>query len=488
MKCVDVTCLLLVSCMISNVYGNIEYNEMVNIKCPVQDTNADVIIAGVLPVHVAVTSENCRQANLCGYMEDKMDGTTTCIRINKSGIVWTEAMIQTIKRINKDAKLLPGIKLGYIICDCYNSIERALNISLLLQSLRHRSENNGNTSQNNCSCHSNDTRTIVGVIGGASSKISMSINYIMNVFNIPQISYSSTSPSLSHKFSFRTFYRTIPPDTFQGKALADIVKHFGWSYISTVATSDDYGRLGIEAFKEAAKSLDICLAVESLFDITLNLETTKNQIKRIVSNLKAEEKAKVVILFCEWPSAQAILHEAERQNLTGKTWIASEAWGENSFVFSIREEVIGGMLGLIPLQGQIEQFKNHVRGIEPMKYALNPWFKEYAKSTLKCKNLTENANVSVELDYSFSKTANVMDAVNAITYALHEELGCVSKNGETKQQCSWLHNKKEIDLQNLLTNLNKVNFTGDLGQPVNFDANGDILGNLSICLIFKLPL
>ena len=123
-----------------------------------------------------------------------------------------------------------------------------------------------------------------------------------------------------------------------------------------------------------------------------------------------------------------------------------------------------------------------------MKYALNPWFKEYAKSTLKCKNLTENANVSVELDYSFSKTANVMDAVNAITYALHEELGCVSKNGETKQQCSWLHNKKEIDLQNLLTNLNKVNFTGDLGQPVNFDANGDILGNLSICLIFKLPL
>ena len=483
MKCTDSVCFVLVSFMLlPTTYGNIEFNEKVNIKCPVQDTNADIILGGVLPVHVAVSSENCQKANLCGYMEDV---TRTCTRINKYGIVWTEAMIQTIKRINEDNKVLPGVKLGYVICDCYNSIERAFNISLLLQSLRHRRTSTGNTSQSNCSCNSNDTRTIVGIIGGASSKISMSINYIMNVFNIPQISYSSTSPSLSDKFSFRTFFRTIPPDTYQGKALVDIVKHFGWSYISTVATSDDYGRLGIEAFKEIAKSMNICLAVEALFDITLSLPTTKDQIRKIVSSLKSEEKAKVIILFCEWPSAQALLHEAERQNLTGRTWIASEAWGENTFVFSIREDVIGGMLGLIPLLGEIEQFRSHVLGINPLTYSMNPWFKEYAKSTLKCKNLTENSNASMELDYSFSKTANVMDAVNAIAYALHQELGCASENGAAKQECSWLQKRNEINLQGLLEKLKMVNFTGDLGLPVSFDANGDILGNVDI---FKFSL
>ena len=466
----------LVCSLISIVHGNIAYNDVVNAKCPVQDTNADVILAGVLPVHVAVSSENCRQANLCGFIEDKMDGTMTCTRINKYGIVWAEAMIQTIKRINEDNKILPGVKLGYIICDCYNSIERAFNISLLLQSLRHKWTNSGNNYRSNCSCSKNDTRTIVGVIGGASSKISMSINYIMNVFNIPQISYSSTSPSLSDKFSFQTFFRTIPPDTYQGKALADIIKYFGWSYISTVATSDDYGRLGIEAFKEAAKALDICLAVEALFDITFSLQTTKDQIKQIVSNLKSEEKAKVIVLFCEWPSAQAILHEAERQNLTGRTWIASEAWGQDNFVFSIREDVIGGMLGLIPLQGNIEKFKDHVKKLEPMTYATNTWFKEYFMNTLKCKKLTTNANTTIELDYSFSKTANVMDAVKAIAHALNEELGCVSKDDEIKQQCSWLLHRKDIDLQSLLASLRRVNFTGDLGLPVSFDANGDILG------------
>ena len=473
--------LLLLSCGIFvSAFASIQYNEVMNLKCPVQDADSDVIIAGVFPVHVEVTAENCQRRNLCGYREAKEAGVTRCIRINKAGISWVEAMIETVKKINNNKNILPGVKLGYVICDGYNNIDRAFDISLMLQSLRHSNTKTANTSQNNCSCYHNDTRTILGVIGGASSKISTSINYIVNLFSIPQISYSSTSPSLSDRSSFRTFFRTIPSDTYQGKALADIVKYFKWSYISTVATSDDYGRLGIEAFKKASESLDICFALEALFDITLSLDSTKSQIRKIVSDLKSEEKANVIVLFCEWPSAQAILQEAERQNLTGRTWIASEAWGENNFVSSIREDVIGGMLGLIPVEGEIEDFKKHVRAIEPLGYTANTWFKEYMIGTLKCNNLTEGSNVTVRLDYSFSKVANVMDAVTAIAYALHEVLGCTSKDGHPKDKCSWLEKKTPIDVANVLSSMNKVNFTGESGLPVNFDENGDLLGELKI--------
>lgn len=465
---------MLVCCMLCIANGMIEYNDLMNVKCPVQDLNSDVIIAGIFPVHVEVTSVNCQDSTLCGHREDKVDGVTRCIRINKAGISWVEAMIQTIEKLNSNKNILPGVKIGYVICDSYNSIDRAFEISLMLQSLRHKFNRIGNTSQSNCSCNEDDTQTIVGVIGGASSKISTSINYILNVFNILQISYSSTSPSLSDKFNFRTFFRTIPPDTYQAKALADIVRYFGWSYISTIATSDDYGRLGIEAFKEAAETLDICLALEALFDPKLSLDSTKQQVEKIVSDLKSEERAKVIVLFCEWPSAQAILQEAERQNLTGRTWIASEAWGENNFVFDIREDVIGGMLGLIPMQGDIGQFKNHVNGINPTEYNANPWFNEYFQSTKQCNNITGNG--TVEMDFTFSKVANVMDAVNAVAHALHKELGCVAENGDTKEQCSWLRNRTRIDKENLLTNLNEVNFTGNSGFSVNFDDNGNLLG------------
>lgn len=452
-------------------------------KCPLAATDADIIIAGVFPVHVEVAEENCLKSEKCWHGIEKYgDGTSRCIRINKSAITWVEAMIETIRKINNNKNILPGVKLGYIICDGYNSIDRALNISLMLQSLRHTPFVSVNSTRNTCSCRENDTRTVIGVVGGASSKISMNINYIMNVYDIPQISYSSTSPSLSDKFNYRTFFRTIPPDTFQGKALADVIRHFNWSYVSTVATSDDYGRLGIESFKQVAKEVNMCLAVEELFDKTLSLQTTKDQIKRIVSSLKSETKAKVIVLFCEWPSAQAILQEAENQNLTGKTWIASEAWGENNFVFNIRSDVIGGMLGLIPMGGNIEDFKSHVQNINPRGYNRNTFMGEYLESTIKCLNLTktESNHTTVKLDFSYSKCANVMDSVNALAYALHKELGCGGQDGVSQGSCSWRGEKGVVDLQGLVNNLKNVTFTGALGVPLSFDANGDPTGKIQV--------
>ncbi|EDO29213.1 predicted protein, partial [Nematostella vectensis] len=50
------------------------------------------------------------------------------------------------------------------------------------------------------------------------------------------------------------FLRTIPPDYIQAEVMADLVAYYGWSYVSVVATDEDYGRLGIEAFKQEVKS------------------------------------------------------------------------------------------------------------------------------------------------------------------------------------------------------------------------------------------
>ena len=507
-----------------------EFNSETNSKCPLMDTDADVIIAGMFPVHVEVAMANCEK-KICGYQVIEEADTRKCIKINKSGITWSEAMIETIRKINKDNQLLPHVKLGYIICDSYNNIDRALDISLTLQSLRHvtltannnninltmsndnnnfsmsnnntnftMSNNNNNLSMSNnnnnftmsdnnssnnntmktsCSCRANATRTIIGVIGGASSKISQSINYIMNVHNIPQISYSSTSPALSDKFNFRTFFRTIPPDTYQGKALADIIEHFNWTYVSTVASSDDYGRLGIRALKESAQNLPICFAFDGLFDNVLSLPSTKKQIAKIISALKADKKSNVIVLFCEWPGAQAVLQEAVRQNLTGKTWIASEAWGDHPFTLRIREDVIGGMIGIIPPPGLIDDFKTHVRNINPRTHTTNSWFDEYFQQSIKCannRNSSNGASVNVTLEYSFNKCAFVMDAVHALAYALHRGLKCSSSGPLDAHGHACLRPSSSIDPDELLHFLWNLTFTGALGVPLTFNMKGDPTG------------
>ena len=80
------------------------------------------------------------------------------------------------------------------------------------------------------------------------------------LFQIPQISYASTSAKLSDKSRYDYFARTVPPDFYQAKAMAEILRTFNWTYVSTVASEGDYGETGIEAFEQEARMRNICIA------------------------------------------------------------------------------------------------------------------------------------------------------------------------------------------------------------------------------------
>lgn len=66
-------------------------------------------------------------------------------------------------------------------------------------------------------------------------------NEISFVFQIPQLSYASTSTELSDKSRFEYFSRVVPPDNFQAQAMVEVVRRLGWKYVSTVAVEGDYG-------------------------------------------------------------------------------------------------------------------------------------------------------------------------------------------------------------------------------------------------------
>jgi metabotropic X receptor len=55
------------------------------------------------------------------------------------------------------------------------------------------------------------------------------------------VSFFSTSPELSNKQRFEYFSRTIPSDHYQVKAMVDIVKRMGWSYVSIIYEESNYG-------------------------------------------------------------------------------------------------------------------------------------------------------------------------------------------------------------------------------------------------------
>ena len=104
-----------------------------------------------------------------------------------------------------------------------------------------------------------EKRVVVsGVVGASSSVTSIQVANLLRLFKIPQvwqvnqkisihsvlelqISFFSTSPELSNKQRFEYFSRTIPSDHFQTLAMAELVKLFGWKYISVVYEESSYG-------------------------------------------------------------------------------------------------------------------------------------------------------------------------------------------------------------------------------------------------------
>ena len=85
-------------------------------------------------------------------------------------------------------------------------------------------------------CDSDRQKPIAGLIGPGSSTVTVQVQNLLSLFNIPQIGYSATMQELSDKSLYNYFMRVVPSDKLQARALLDIVLHYNWTYVSTVYT------------------------------------------------------------------------------------------------------------------------------------------------------------------------------------------------------------------------------------------------------------
>lgn len=201
----------------------------------------DVIIGVLLSLHKQPASGQ-RKVGQCGEIREHY------------GIQRSEAVFQAVDEINADPLVLPNITLGYHILDTcwYAPIALRQTIELIRGSISSKDEKcNVTQVPLNETTHKN---TLIGIIGPGSSSIALQVQNLLQLFNIPQIGYSTTSRDLSDKSRFNTFMRVVPSDYYQaqvsfeiinGRLLAsicilqvmiDIVRRFNWTYVSVVNT------------------------------------------------------------------------------------------------------------------------------------------------------------------------------------------------------------------------------------------------------------
>ncbi|XP_078102117.1 extracellular calcium-sensing receptor isoform X2 [Sander vitreus] len=436
--------------------------------------HGDIMIGGIFPVFN-------KEISRTSTFESKPLGVK-CEGFDLRAFRWTQMMIFAIEEINKDPALLSNISLGYRILNSCASPTNTIRAALTLASGPEKMELN-----------SPCPPAISALIAESGSSQSIAVAGTLGPFGVPIVSYFSTCICLSDRSKYPTFFRTIPSDYFQTKALAALVKRFGWEWIGVIQSDNDYGRSGILAFTEEVQKLGVCIA----FVGTILRTYTMDKILHVVEMIK-QSTVKVVIAFVPEGDFYPLMKEVVKQNITGIQWIASEAW-----ITATRPstpeiyQAFGGTLGFVVQKMAIPNLKPFLTAISPYTDPSAAFVRDFWEIMVSCQPVLPGEHTGTEAsnkickgnetimnsqDVFFNVTQlrvsyNVYKAVYAIAHALHQLVFCQPVGEKTMRPCL---NISEIQPKEVTDHLQKVHFRNQFGDNVFFDVNGDFPASYDI--------
>ncbi|XP_055003969.1 extracellular calcium-sensing receptor-like [Boleophthalmus pectinirostris] len=374
-------------------------------------------------------------------------------------------MLFAITEINNRSDLLPGISLGYKLYDSCGSILHGVGGAIALAM--------GNeevlvSSESLCTRSAH----VQAIIGETSSSPCMATATVLGPFHLPMISHFATCACLSDKVKYPSFFRTIPSDLYQSRALAQLVRYFGWTWVGAIRTDDDYGNNGMATFVETAHQLGICLEYSVSFFRADPPEKILNIVKRI-----RQSTSKVIVTFLTPNEIAVLITALSEQNVTGYQWVGTEAWiFDSKTVAKDKHHILDGAIGLSIPKTHVSGMKEFMMDVRPLNMSGNQLFTEFWEELFNCKFHAESYHKRCtgtedlsQVDNSFTDMSlmpifnNVYKGVYAVAHALHKILKC-NKTCQTDVT---------LDPHMILQHLKNIHFQTKEGEEVYFNENGD---------------
>ncbi|XP_018557761.2 extracellular calcium-sensing receptor [Lates calcarifer] len=437
----------------------------------------DVILGGLFEVHYTSVFPELTFTSEPNQL--------SCQGFDPPGFRHAMTMAFAIDEINKSSHLLPNVTLGYSLYDNCATLIIGFSAALSLASGREEQF----LLQENCL----GTPPVLGIVGDSFSTFSIATSDVIGLFKLPIVSYFATCSCLSNRQRFPSFFRTIPSDVFQVRAMIQILKRFGWTWAGLLVSDDDYGLHVARSFQSNfAQSGGGCLAYTEI----LPWGDNPAELKRIVDVMK-KSTARVVIVFAHQIHIIQLMEEVVRQNVTGLQWIASEAWTSAAVLQTPQlMPYLGGTLGIAIRRGEIPGLRDFLLRTSPDLHHnnnnKNTMVKQFWEHTFQCRFAPAPAGwmeaggalCTGDEDLKYVETEfldvsnlrpeyNIYKAVYALAYALDDMLQCEPGRGPfSGHSCATL---QKLEPWQLMYYLERVNFTTPFGDQVSFDENGDAL-------------
>uniref|UniRef100_A0A8C1EQY3 G-protein coupled receptors family 3 profile domain-containing protein n=1 Tax=Cyprinus carpio carpio TaxID=630221 RepID=A0A8C1EQY3_CYPCA len=287
------------------------------------------------------------------------------------------------------------------------------------------------------------------------------------IFAIEEINRSdSLLPNVSIVILSRT---TGPFKVPVVRTLAQIVKHFGWSWVGAVNSDNDYGNNGMTIFLTAAQEEKICVEYSVKF-----YRTETEKLKKVVDTIK-KGTAKVIVAFLSHFEMGNLLDELSIENITDLQVIGVEAWiTAKSLITPSSFRVLGGALGFAVRKINIEGFADYIiNEFWDTAFPCSQMEGNYSQFSLNCNGFQDLFALKKYkedvLEQSYS--SNVYKAVYALAHSLHIILNCKEKCGSENVT---------VPLHKVVEALKRVNFTTKMGDHVWFDSTGAVVAQYEV--------
>ncbi|XP_059157565.1 metabotropic glutamate receptor 8-like [Physella acuta] len=361
---------------------------------------------------------------------------------NSVGLVETVDHIFNI--INKEQKILPGIKLGFVILD--TRLDPSISVGQSLSFLRKYEGNTTDPQQNK----------VIGVVGTDTSLTSIPSSTLLATMNIPMVSFLASADILSDMNKFPAFFRVIAPLRYQLAGIIKLLKIKNWLYFSVMYQAGTYGDGAYRALRLRAEKERMCIAM------TIKLmDSTKYE--QVLNRLKKQVKLSRIVVVLVSDIVFPRLFAAAKATGTEKDflWIGTDTLTVNMYGDGFIPGSIAVAYDTHPIPGFLEIVRTSLKTSE------NPWLPYQSEEEKKLNHK--------ELCKMLLPSCLVYDAVLVLAHALSMLLQekCPTAKGKQASECFDRHQHEFISY------IWKVSFKGLSGNIV-FNKEGDVIGNVKV--------
>ncbi|XP_017337959.2 gamma-aminobutyric acid type B receptor subunit 1 isoform X1 [Ictalurus punctatus] len=298
------------------------------------------------------------------------------------------------------------------------------------------------------------TEPIKIVLMPGCSSVSTLVAEAARMWNLIVLSYGSSSPALSNRRRFPTFFRTHPSATLHNPTRVQLFQKWKWTKIATIQQTTEVFTSTLDDLEQRVKEAGIEISVRQSFltDPAVAVKNLKRQDARIIVGLFYETEARKV--FCE----------VYKDKLYGKkyVWFLIGWYADNWF--KIKDPSIN-----CTVEQMTEAVEGHVTTEIVM---LNPETVRGASNLTSQEFLTQLMSKlggkNPEETGGFQEAPLAYDAVWALALALNKTVGPLRARGRRLEDFNY--NNKDITAE-IYRALNTSSFEGVSGHVV-FDAQG----------------